>query len=176
MFKHPLFKIPFRFGLIGGVIGCVVIATLYYMGRHPFLLPVVFDFRIIMFSVFIFMALKEVRDFHQKGNLFFWEGMMGSYVFIVTSAVMGSVFTWCIAKWDANFLSSYILRLQEQMTSFQKQIVESVGAEAYQQQMAKLPSTTAFDLAGDYFLKSLIIGLFLTIIISVILRKQTQPE
>src|SRR5437879_3853156 len=150
MFQHPLFKIPFRYGLIGGVLGCAVIASLYYMGRHPFLLPVIFDFRIVIFSVFIFMSLKEVREYHQQGNLFFWQGMAGSYVFIGTSAIMGSIFTWCLARWDANFLPSYITKLIEQMSSFQKQIIESVGAEAYQQQMEKLPSTTAFDLASDY--------------------------
>ena len=176
MFQHPLFKVPFRYGLIGGVLACVVIASLYYMGRHPFLLPLIFDFRIVTFSVFIFLCLKEVRDYHQQGNLFFWQGMMGSYVFIVTSAAMGSVFTWGLAKWDSRFLPSYISSLQEQMKNFQKQIEESVGVEAYQQQMAKLPGTSALDLAGDYFLKSLIIGLFLTIIISVILRKQTQTQ
>ena len=147
------------------------------MGRHPFLLPVIFDFRIVIFAVFIFLCLKEVRDYYQQGNLFFWQGMIGSWVLVGTSALIGSVFTWCLARWDANFLPSYISKLGEQMKGFEKQIVESVGAEVYQQQLEKLPGTTALDLAGDYLLKSLIIGLFLTIIISVILRKQqTQPE
>jgi hypothetical protein len=176
MFQNPLLKVPFRYGVIGGLLGCVVIASLYYMGRHPFLLPVIFDFRIVIFSVFIFLCLKEVRDFYQQGNLLFWQGMIGSYVFVGTSAVIGSVFTWCLAKWDAHFLPSYITKLQEQMKNFQKQIEESVGVEAYQQQLTKLPDTSALDLAGDYFLKSLIIGLFLTIIISVLLRKQTQTQ
>src|SRR5258708_33890782 len=126
MFQGPLFKIPFRYGLIGGVLGCVVIATLYYMGRHPFLLPLIFDFRIVIFSVFIFLSLKEGRDYHQQGNLFFWQGMIGSYVFIGTSAVMASLFTWGLARWDAAFLSSYISSRQEQMKNFQKQLEESV--------------------------------------------------
>src|SRR5258707_13498005 len=105
MFQHPLFKVPFRYGLIGGVLVCVVIATLYYMGRHPFLLPLIFDFRIVIFSVFIFLSLKEVRDYHQQGNLFFWQGMIGSYVLIGTSEVMGSLFTWGMTRWVAAFLS-----------------------------------------------------------------------
>lgn len=176
MFRNPLFKIPFRYGLIGGAIGCIVIASLYYMGRHPFLLPVIFDFRIVIFAVFIFLSLKETRDYYLKGNLFFWEGMIGSYAFIITSGLIGSIFTWALASWNSQFVPSYISKLQEQMTHFQKQIEESVGAEAYQQQLAKLPSTTAFDLASDYFLKSMIIGLFLAIIISVILRKETQTQ
>jgi hypothetical protein len=176
MFQNPLFKIPFRYGLIGGAIGCIVIASLYYMGRHPFLLPVIFDFRIVMFAVFIFLALKEVRDYRLQGNLFFWQGMIGSYVFVITSGIIGSIFTMALAIWNKEFVSSYISKLQEQMTQFPKEIIESVGKEVYQQQLAKLPTTTAFDLASDYFLKSMIIGLFLAIIISVILRKQTQPQ
>src|SRR5258708_39244845 len=123
MFQHRLFKIPFRYGLIGGVLGCIVIASLYYMGRHPFLLPLIFDFRIVIFSVFIFLCLKEVRGYHQQGNLFFWQGMIGSSVLVGTSAVMGSVFTWSLSRWDANFLSSYILILREQMLCFKKQLI-----------------------------------------------------
>jgi len=176
MLNKPLFKIPFRYGIIGGALGCVVMVALYSMGRHPFLLPVFVDFRVAIFAVFIFFSLKEVRDYYQNGILFFWQGMIGSYVFIFTSALIGSIFTWCLVQWNAGFLPSYIEKLQQQMLGYKKEIVESVGAEAYQQQLDKLPHTTALDLAGDYFLKSMIIGLFLTIIISVILRKQPKTE
>ncbi|HCW06851.1 MAG TPA: hypothetical protein DGG95_05745, partial [Cytophagales bacterium] len=95
---------------------------------------------------------------------------------VITSVIIGSIFTMALAIWNKEFVSSYISKLQEQMTQFPKEIIESVGKEVYQQQLAKLPTTTAFDLASDYFLKSMIIGLFLAIIISVILRKQTQPQ
>jgi hypothetical protein len=169
--SSPLLRIPFRYGLLGGVIGCMAIAVLYYMGRHPFLLPVIFDFRIIIFAVFIFFSLKEIRDYYQGGVLFFWQGMVGSYALIITSALIGSVFTFAFAKWNAYFLSSYIEKLQQQMLGYKEDIIKSVGPDAYRQQLAKLPVTSPADLAGDYFLKSLIIGLFLAIIISVILRK-----
>jgi len=169
--KSPLFKVPLRYGLVGGVIGSIVIAVLYFMGRHPFLLPAVFDFRIILFGVFIFFSLKELRDYYLQGVLFFWQGMIGSYVFITTSALIGSVFTWGFAKWNTSFLSSYIEKLQTQIVSYKEEIITSVGAEAYNLQLTRLPLTSPLDLAGDYFLKSMIIGLFLTIIMSVLLRK-----
>ena len=175
-FRNPLLKIPFRYGLLGGTVGSIAIAVLYFIGRHPFLIPVYFDFRIFIFAVFIFFCLKELRDYYQQGVLFFWQGMVGSYVFIVTSALIGSGFTWCFARWNAGFLPSYIEKLQQQMLGFREEIIRSVGAEAYNQQLNKLPSTSPMDLAGDYFLKSLIIGLFLAIIISVILRKQPQTN
>jgi ABC-type antimicrobial peptide transport system permease subunit len=137
---------------------------------------VIFDFRIILFAAFIFLSLKELRDYHQNGVLFFWQGMIGSYVFIITSALIGSAFTWSFAGWNTGFLPSYIQKLQQQMILYKTEIITSVGQEAYHQQLAKLPFTSAGDLAADYFLKSMIIGLFLTILISVLLRKQPKTE
>ena len=69
-------------------------------------------------------------------------------------------------------MAEYIRVMTEQMTSNRELLIQNVGEEAYNQQMAKLPVTTAGALAGDYFLKSIIIGLFLTIILSVIMRRQ----
>lgn len=175
-FNSPLLKVPFRYGLLGGVIGSIVITVLYFIGRHPFLLPVIFDFRIILFAVFIFFCLKELRDFHLQGVLFFWQGMISSYVFIICSALIGSLFTWGFAKLNDNFLPSYIEKLQQQMLGYKEEIITSVGTDAYNQQLSKLPFTSPLDLAGDYFLKSMIIGLFLAIIISVILRKQPKTN
>jgi len=174
--KNPLIKVPFRYGLLGGAIGSLVIAVLYFIGRHPFLLPVIFDFRVILFGVFIFFSLKELRDYNLQGVLFFWQGMISSYVFIITSALIGSLFTWGFAKWYTQFLSSYIEKLREQMTAYKNEIITSVGTEAYNEQWKKLPFTSPMDLAGDYFLKSMIIGLFLAIIMSVILRKQPKTN
>lgn len=176
MLKSPLVRIPLRYGLIGGVIGCMALAVLYAMGRHPFLLPIIVDFRIIIYAIFIFMALKETRDQHLGGNLFFWQAMMASYVFIGTAAVMGTLFTIGLATWSSGFVPEYISVLQQQLVTFKAQVIGSVGAEAYAQQLSKLPQTTGWDLAGDYFLKSMIIGLILSISISVILRKQNQTQ
>jgi hypothetical protein len=174
--KSPLLKIPFRYGLVGGVIGSIVIAVLYFIGRHPFLLPVVFDFRIILFAVFIFFSLKELRDYYLQRLLFFWQGMVGSYVFIITSALIGSVFTWCFAEWNHNFLPSYIENKQAQLISYKEEFITSIGVDAYNEQLSRLPLTSPLVLAEDYFLKSMIIGLFLAIIITAILRKQPKTE
>lgn len=176
MFQHPLFKVPFKYGLIGGVIASIVLVSLYYLGQHPFLVPWIVDFRLVFFSVFIFLGLKETRDYYLAGNLSFSQGMIGSYVFISTAGLIGAITTWCLARWDENFLPSYISKTTEQVKSFQKEMVENFTERNYQQQIAKLQNTTELTLASDYFLKSLIIGLFLTILITVILRKQTQTQ
>ena len=174
--KSPLFKVPFRWGLVGGVIASIAIAVLFFSGQHPFLIPAIFDFRIILFGVFIFFSLKELRDYYLQRLLFFWQGMIGSFVFITTSALIGSIFTWCFAKWNDNFLPSYIEKLHAQLVSYKEEIIKSVGVETYNQQLAKLSLTSPLDLASDYFLKSMIIGLFLAIVVTTILRKQPKTE
>ncbi len=177
MLNNPLFKIPFRYGLLGGLTGSIAITVLYFMGRHPFLLPIVLDFRIIIFSVFIFFSLREVRDYFQEGILYFWQGMVGSYVVIIVSGIIGALFTLALATWNSQFVPSYIEKLEKQMQGYKDEIIKSVGIEAYNQQLAKLPLTSPFDMASDYFLKSLIIGLFLAIVFSVIVRRTPKtPE
>jgi hypothetical protein len=172
----PLLRVPFRYGLLGGVIGSIVIAVLFFSGQHPFLLPVIFDFRIIVFAVFIFFSLREVRDYHLRGVLFFWQGIVGSYVVIFTSALVGSLFTLSLGEWSSTFLSSYVEKERQEMMNYKDQIISSVGADAYNQQLNKLPLTSSWDLASDYFLKSIIIGLFLAILISVFVRKQPKTN
>lgn len=171
-FNKALLGVAVRYGLIAGAVACVVIAALYYLGKHPFLLPVVFDFRIILYSVMVIFALREIRDFHLGKLLFFFQGMVASNLVVWLAALIGAAFVWVFAAAEREFLAEYIRVMTEQMTTNRELLIQNVGEEAYNQQMAKLPATTAGALAGDYFLKSIIIGLFLTIILSVIMRRQ----
>ena len=168
----PLFKVALRYGLMGGGICSIAIMVLFWIDVHPFLVPVIFDFRLFLFGVLIFFTLKEIRDYIYNGILYFWQGMIASYTMLMTSAVIGSLFTWVFATFHKGFIPSYINLLLKQFTTNKALIIENVGEEAYQQQLTKLPLTSAGDLAADYFLKSMIIGLFLTIIFSVIIRRQ----
>lgn len=168
----PLFKVAFKYGMMGGVIASLAIAVLYFIDIHPFLVPVIFDFRIFLFSVLIFFSLREIREYVYNGILFFWQGMIAGYTMLITASLIAAAFTWTFASLNADFLPRYVSKLLNQFTTNKALIIENVGEEAYQQQLDKLPLTSAADLAADYFLKSMIIGLFLTIIFSVIIRRQ----
>ena len=50
--------------------------------------------------------------------------------------------------------------------------VETIGLSTFEDTMKQLPSTTALHLAADFLLKSMPVGLFLTIIISVFMRRK----
>jgi ABC-type antimicrobial peptide transport system permease subunit len=172
--KRLLF-LSVRNGLIAGVLGFFLLLALYYMGKHPFLFPIYFDFRLILLSVFIVMTLKEFRDDYQDGILYFGQAMISSFLFTLVFALVVSLLIWFFCFIQPEFLSSYIETATGQLQSIEPAIIEQLGKEAYERNLNKLPATNGSDLAIDYFGKTFIISLFISIIISVILRRQPKP-
>jgi hypothetical protein len=165
-----------RNGLIAGVLGFILLMALYYMGRHPFLFPIYYDFRIILLSVFVVMTLKEFRDDHQEGILYFGQAMVGSFLFTFTFALVASLLVWIFCLVIPEFVTTYIKVATEQLSLIQNEVIEQLGKEEFDRNLNKLPATLGSDLALDYFGKTFIISFFISVIISVILRRQPKTN
>jgi hypothetical protein len=165
-----------RNGLIAGVLGFILLMALYYMGRHPFLFPIYYDFRIILLSVFVVMTLKEFRDDHQEGILYFGQAMVGSFLFTFTFALVASLLVWIFCLVIPEFVTTYIKVATEQLSLIQNEVIEQLGKEEFDRNLNKLPGTLGSDLALDYFGKTFIISFFISVIISVILRRQPKTN
>ena len=168
----PLFTVPAKYGAIAGVLGAGLTLGLYAMGRHPLVIPVYMDFRIFLFIIFIFFTLKELRDFHQGGVLFFWQGLFGSLLFTSIFALLAAAVIWTFASASPNFISSYVTQKIAEVKAFPPDIIEKIGKDVYERNLSLLPTTNALDLAILYFTQSLMISFFISIILSVILRRQ----
>lgn len=166
-------RVSTRYGLIGSALGATVIIVLYSIGRHPFLIPVIFDFRIILFSILLFFSAKEFREYYQNGILYFWQGMMMSLVFTLVFALITSFVIWAFATWKPEFVAEFVKLFQERYRAFPpQQLVEQVGKETFERNLQALAATKPIDLARQFFWQSVVISLFLSVIISVILRRQ----
>ncbi|MGE0771158.1 MAG: DUF4199 domain-containing protein [Cyclobacteriaceae bacterium] len=165
-------RVTLRYGVVGGTVGFVLLLILYYIGRHPFLVPVFFDFRIVLFGILMFFSLKEVRDYFGQGVLYFWEGMIGCFMFTLSFAVLASGLVWIFAWLVPAFVGDYISLFESQARTFPPEVIERIGKEVYERNLQALYDTNGFDLAALYFSQSFMIGLFISIIISVILRRQ----
>lgn len=167
-----LIRVPARYGLIAGVLGFALIVVLYYIDRHPFLIPVFFDFRVALFGIFTFFVLKELRDYHFGGLLFFWQGLAACGSFVITFAVIASLLIWIFGLNVPGFVIQYVELATNQLKTFPQETIDQIGRDVYERNLAQLPGTKAFDLAALYFVQCFGIGLFISIIISVILRRQ----
>jgi hypothetical protein len=171
----PLISIGIRYGLIAGILcGVLLMATYYLMERHPLMVSPFMDYRVILFGVFIFFSLREFREVHQNGALYFSQGMLGSFIFILVAATMSSVLLWIFCSFETNFIPSYAKAMADYLHTFEAEDIERIGKEVFESTIKQLPLTTSKQIAGKYFIQSIMIGFFVSIIISVILRKESK--
>lgn len=167
-----LLRVSVRYGVLAGLIGSVLLVGLYYMGRHPFLIPVFMDFRIILFAFFIFFALREIRDHYMNGILYFWQGIIASFFFTVCFASISALALLAFMYIVPGFVGDYISLSMAQLRSLPPVVIERIGDDVYTRNLEMLPETSASDLSLLFFTQSLMISLFISIILSVILRRQ----
>jgi hypothetical protein len=170
--NSPLIAITSRNGAIAGIIATSMLLVLYAINKHPFLVPVYADFRIFLFGIFILFSLKEFRDRHNKGVLYFWQGMIGSYVFIAAFSLLAAIGIVVISRLQPNFIAEYVRLFTEQAQADSKEAILQIGKENFERNLQALQTTNGPERALVYFLQSLWIGFFISIIISIILRKQ----
>ena len=167
-----LWKISARYGAAAGILAFILLLVMYYIGRHPLLTSPFLDFRILLFGIFIFFTLKEFRDYYQDGNLYFWQAMLGGWNVILIATIVTSILLWLFGVWDNGFVDSYIAQVTAYLKSFPKEDIDRIGKEIYERNLMALPATNIFDLIQTYFMQGIVIGFFVTIILSAILRRQ----
>jgi uncharacterized membrane protein len=171
----PIYSVPLKYGLIGSVCAMALILVLYYAGKHPLLIPIFYDFRIFLFGVFIFFALREFKEYYNNNILQFWQGMvMGIGIYVIIGLLV-AMFIVTFSNIVPDFHDSYIQGTLKGLELDKEQLVNqgkiTISEEEFQKQIEQLKASPAYVLGIDYFIKSCLLGFFLTIILAVILRK-----
>lgn len=172
----PLVRVPFKYGLLGGFLSVAFVISFYYFGKHPFLIPPFFDIRVLLIAVFLFFALREVREYFLQGVLYFWQAMAGCLVYITTMAIIGFLGVMAFGSFEPNFKAMFIEQGLAQLKSLPPESIEQIGKPAYEEVLSTLPTTTLNQMALKYTSQTFAIGFFITIIMSVILRRQPKTS
>jgi hypothetical protein len=175
MKRSSLVTVSLRSGVAAGVLAFVLMVGLFYMNRHPLMMAPYFDFRVILFGVFIFFAQKEYRDYFQEGVMYFWQGMMIALITFTVANIISSVGMQIFGMLEDRFVTSYVEQMRTYLLTFPEQEVKRIGKEIFDSNFKQLSSTNVFDLTISFFVKGTVIGLFVSVIISIILRKQPKP-
>ena len=171
--KNPLFLVPFKNGVAGSLLNILALLVLFYLGRHPLLLSPIFDTRLPLYALFIFVGFKVFKDEYNDGIMHFWQGMTLGMILYILMAILTSTFIFIFSEIEATkFLSEYIRIATGQLMANKEIFIESIGEKTYVDTIAQLPQTRSIHLATDYLLKSIPIGLFLTIILSILMRNK----
>ena len=170
--KSPLATVPARYGLYAGIIAAALLIAVYYIGTHPLMVPAFLDFIILLFGLFIFFGVKEFREHYHHGVLYFWQGMIGSYIIVFIASAVAAIGLFIFAELNQAFITSFIEQRTAFLKAFPEEEIKRIGKEVFDRNLNAVSATNSTDLAIVYFTQGILIGLFISIILSVILRKQ----
>ena len=170
---NPLLLVPFRYGGLGLPFNILAIIVLFLIGRHPLLLNPILDARIPLYALIIFASFKTYKDNYSQGVMHFWQGLAMGLVAYLLMAIGTSIFIYIFsAVASTDFLSEYIRIATGQLEANKEVFIESIGEKTYLATLEQLPNTRPVHLALDYLLKSTPIGLFLTLLLAVLMRRK----
>ena len=170
--KNPLIGLPFRYAFIGVFLYGTLFLLLYFMDYNPLVVGRPWDFGFLLIPVLVFFSIKDFKTNYNAGELRFWQGMTCGFFTYFLLALGASLFIYLFLSFaDQELLNGYIHDRLQLLYNSKEQFIEQLGEDLYHEQVDKMSNTTAFIVALDDFWKKLVIGLFLTILISAILRK-----
>ena len=161
-----------KYGLIGGALIVLLYIILVFFKINPLVATKKLDYGFIILPVFIFFSIKEYRDFRNEGKLRFWQGLLVGFLTLLVLSFASALVVWSfLSLFGDDFLRQYIVDRTILLEEYKPMIVESASEEVYERTYADLQNVTPWILAFDDMIKKIFAGLFITLIISVILRR-----
>jgi hypothetical protein len=129
----------------------------------------VFGYLITPFTVFL--AIKFFKEYSNDGYLSFSEGMSVGAVSFVLLALLSTGIIWGILESSSSLFSAIQTAKWAVLEKNKEVIISQVGLASFEVTQTNLKSMTAWDVALNDGIWKIIPGMFFSIIISIILRK-----
>jgi hypothetical protein len=128
-------------------------------------------FGYVLTPIVVFLAIKFFKEYTNRKYLSFAEGMSVGFVSYMSMAIVSGLGIWVILL-AMNGLFRDILTAKLQILSESKELILSqVGEASYEITLKSIENMTALDIAINDSIWKIISGMFFTIIISIILRR-----
>lgn len=126
----------------------------------------------MLMFLFIYFGSKEFRDKYNEGILKFWQGMTTGFIIYGCMTLVFLGFLWVFIYYlQPDFLEIYKLEAVEYLKDSVDKIKDEEERTILVQQISIIESTTRENLLMDGLLKKLVLGLIITPISTVFLRR-----
>jgi len=161
------------FGIAGGFLLVLGFLLLYFLGTEPVGMVLIFGY--VATPLFVFAGIKQFRDKHNGGELYFSQGMSVGFFVYTLMALISAFFIWVFMVFQPEvfevFKASNIALLEQKRAL----LTEQLGEQSFEETYVNIQAMSVFDVALNDFLRKIIPGLFFTIIISIILKRTLTP-
>ena len=173
--KNPFISIPIKFGIAGSVLIITMFLVFYFSSTNPLIEMGMFDFFIL--PIFLFLGIKEYRDTFNNKLLEFWQGMTIGFICYLTIALVTSLFVlFFVTVINPDIFDTYVASRLEILEEGRVNIIEKMGEASYQESFLEIQQISLSDIILDNFLKKSMIGMLLTIMISIIVKRKPKVE
>ncbi|HEY0680038.1 MAG TPA: DUF4199 domain-containing protein [Chitinophagaceae bacterium] len=170
-------KTVLRYGLLSSLVIVILffLAWLFFGSDNNYASQEIVGYAsIIVALLFVFFGIKHYRDHENEGKLSFGQGMkLGVLIVLIPSIAFGLFNVFYVLVLDPQFVEKYY---QSQLDTMQK----TLSAADFEIQRSKMESQRA--LFGNpavnfilMFLTVFIMGVIVTVISSLILKRNPQP-
>lgn len=167
--KSPFVRLGIKYGAIGGVFAILMFFILVMMGKIPMISIRLFDF--ILIPSFLFLAVKEFKDYYNNRELRFWQGMTVSFfTYTVIGAISGLFIYIYLTYFNNDLFLEFVTHELEKINLNKELIVNQMGEDTYADLVSSMESSEVKHSAWDDFLKKGLVGLFISPVISLFMR------
>jgi hypothetical protein len=166
---HKYLKTAYQFGFLGGGLSLVSFFVLRYLSADPTNLSLVFGY--ILIPVAVFLAIKFFKEYTNAGFLSFAEGMTVGFVTYTLIGMISTLGLWILLTNMPDFFELIKESKMEVLEENREMIISQVGEKSFSFTKESMKSLTPWDIAFNDGLWKIIPGMFFSIIISIILRK-----
>lgn len=163
------FKTAYQFGSLGGILSFSAFIILSFFYADPSNLTLLFGYVII--PIAIFLAIKFFKEYSNGGYLSFSEGMSVGFVTYLLIGLVSTLGIWFFLVASPELFEQIKHSKFDVLEKGKETIISQVGENSFDATLASLKEMSKFDVAINDGLWKIIPGLFFTIIISIILRK-----
>ena len=170
MSRKDVVRTVLPFGLLGAAFYIVYFIAVYLSDMNPVAEP-----KYMLAALLAPVIVVSIYFFKKKingSNLRFWQGIvLGSLVTLIVTA-SAAVFTWLFLEMkDPKPLAELIAAKKAMLQAQKPELIKSMGAGMYEALLKNMDMITPFRLVWSDFLKSSLVGFFITLVVSIALRK-----
>ncbi|MFN3999615.1 DUF4199 domain-containing protein [Algoriphagus sp.] len=166
---HKYLRTAYQFGTLGGVLSVISFYFLSYLYPDPTNLNLIFGYFLIPVS--IFLSIKFFKEYSNSGYLSFAEGMTVGFVTYGIIGVLSTLGIWLVLHFSPDLFE--VIKSQKIALLFEnmEMIISQVGENSYVATEQSMQGLTPWNVALNDGIWKIIPGMFFSIIISIILRK-----
>lgn len=162
-------KTAYQFGTLGGVLSVLSFFILSIVYPDPTNLNLVFGY--LVTPIALFLGIKFFKDYTNNGFLSFAEGMTVGFVTYTLMGLLSAVGIWGLLIVMPDLFNTIQETKWAVLDQNKEVIVSQVGLASFESTKLSLQEMSTWDVALNDGIWKIVPGMFFSIIISIILRK-----